>query len=114
MKQVPGGSAEGGRIATGHYKTGQESPIQQQSLCGGGERMEDEVGGSSVEDLGALCSAHNKSREAPRGCWHEKTEAGNKPGTEAVQIRPATAMELQPPGLIWHRCYHHRRTPTLR
>ena len=77
--------------------------------------MEDEVGGSSVEDLGALCSAHNKSREAPRGCWHEKTEAGNKPGTEAVQIRPQAAAPRAATIIItrWPR-HHHRRTPTLR
>ena len=77
MKQVPGASAEGGGRGTGHYITGQESPIQQQSLCGGGERQEDEGGGRGGEDLGALCKCSQqvqrlvqvwrKSGGAPRG-----------------------------------------------
>ena len=103
MKQVPGESAEGGRRATGHYITGQESPIQQQSLCRGGERMEDEVGGSSVEDLGALCSAHNKSRdwyqsgaspEGPRGAAGMRKL---RPGTSREQKPSRSDPELQPP-----------------
>ena len=62
MKQVPGESAEGGRRATGHYITGQESPIQQQSLCRGGERMEDEAGGSSGR-IWVHCVVHTTSPE---------------------------------------------------
>ena len=51
--------------------------------------MEDE-GEEQGEDLGArdqrLVPVWRKSRGAPRGCWHEETVAGHKPGTEAVQI----------------------------
>ena len=68
--------------------------------------MEDE-GEEQGEDLGArdqrLVPVWRKSRGAPRGCWHEKTEAGNKPGTEAVQIRPRAAATT-----IMDRRYHHR------
>ena len=49
---MPGASAQGGSSTTGHYITGQESPAWQQSLCRGGERMEDE-GEQQGEDLGA-------------------------------------------------------------
>ena len=67
---MPGASAEGARGAAGHYLTGRESPIHQQSLCRCSERMDDEEGGGGGGVLVALI----KSRPF-----------GGDPGIEQVQ-----------------------------
>ena len=93
MRQVPGESAEGGRRATGHYITGQESPVQQQSLCRGGERMEDKVGGSSGR-IWVHCVVHTTSPEGPRGAAGMRKL---RPGTSREQKPSRSDPELQPP-----------------
>ena len=75
-----GASAEGARGAAGHYLTGRESPIHQQSLCGGGGRMEERW--RSRERIWVHCAgAHNKSRD-----WYQS-------GASPERLRGAAGME---------------------
>lgn len=112
----------GARGTAGHYLTGRESTIHQQSLCGGGGRMEERWRSreriwvhtqTQTQQVQRLVSVWRKSREAPRSCWHGKTEARKKPKKSSrsdLELRPRAATTIIK---RWPR-HHHRQKPTLR
>jgi len=92
------GRSEG---AAGHYLTGLESTIQEQSLCGDGGRMEERWGSrkriwvqTSKQANKQTSKQANKSREAPRSGWHGEL----RPGRNREQKPSRSHLDLQPRG----------------